>query len=1001
MLKNKEYEIIREQIKKASESNQLVVFIGAGMSNNFGFPAWNGLVRQMYEALTGKAPKKGKIFSSDELLRIPQALRSKDRIAYERILKECFGMHRVNNPENVILDEVMKLKPKHIITTNFDTLIEKYLQDKEEALHKKHSAKEGYAKLVKCQVPYHYMPVIRDGDMVSADANHLLLKIHGDVQNMDSLVLCEDDYLEYSESHILMENFIKSLLINHTFLFVGYGVGDSNLKLIMKWVDNIVSRQKGDNAKRKKHILLYAEKHAMDELQRIYFEQKQIQILEFCRLPSDCRKGEVPEFSDERGKHLLSLLKAIVPKDKEVRVDDKKLEEIFTYFEKRKYIHTWEISAWTDGEKYGLGKLDAELLLRKGSAGSKIIEEVIQKSQRRGNAALSVKARSFLKRLGVEGYRYPRKDNLHSISYSSKQDTFVNACLTNDYAGLYEYVKGNKEYSYAEKACWAMYIDNGKDAEKWLEKQWNSKDKMDLFEQLRFAHNLQQDYKLEQEYGVSFGLIWASVSEEEKNRQVLIREYTTGFTNLYYEFGHVADKLRLRYSFKNSTSIWFFEHEEFTVCRTAILDFVAALVLNGFYITGLWACKTSHGNISDLLHSYVDMILFLLSPECKRKQEWFQLSPWDIFILINMTDKKELKDQLEKYKITRINADDDIREILWKNCDNLLDFSVKRISANKDDGHLSARRMESCMRLMNLVEWKSEESAPLINKMFVYLGKLMPLDRKARAFSASANIFYSFLEAQYRKENKIHISACAEDLFKKLIRSFLKEDHLNEYSNVLEYNVDGYRDTGSAAGLIDMKNSRVPKKLIEQCWNRYQEYYRGTASWLLIDIYPFAEDRVKREIAVLAGQRIRGMEITLLRAFLDRDILSYSGEIEQVLLDRCQRFSKLSGEQRGESGSIYSPLTHILWLWRKGKIPQIEIFHKYKWLDPWFSFVCFPDEFDYADFEVEAWCTWLAVETYRGDAFNRNRKLLKDKFWKAIEEGAGEEVRRIYYKYLE
>lgn len=65
----------------------------------------------------------------------------------------------------------MKLKPKHIITTNFDTLTE-------------------------------------DGDMVSADANHLLLKIHGDVQNMDSLVLC------------------KTIIWNV-------------LKLIMKWVVNI------------------------------------------------------------------------------------------------------------------------------------------------------------------------------------------------------------------------------------------------------------------------------------------------------------------------------------------------------------------------------------------------------------------------------------------------------------------------------------------------------------------------------------------------------------------------------------------------------------------------------------------------------------------------------------------------------------------------------------------------------------------------------------------
>lgn len=113
-------------------------------------------------------------------------------------------------------------------------------------------------------------------------------------------------------------------MINHTFLFIGYGVGDSNLKLIMKWVDNIVSRQKGDKTKRKKH--------------------------------------------------LLSLLKAIVHKDNEVCVDDK--------------------------------KLDTDLLLWKGSAGSNIIEKVIRKSQKSGNTLLAVKARSFLKRLGAEGYRF-------------------------------------------------------------------------------------------------------------------------------------------------------------------------------------------------------------------------------------------------------------------------------------------------------------------------------------------------------------------------------------------------------------------------------------------------------------------------------------------------------------------------------------------------------------------------------------------------------------------
>lgn len=44
-MKYTEYDSIYKQIKQVSESNQLVVFIGAGMSNNYEFPTWNGLVR--------------------------------------------------------------------------------------------------------------------------------------------------------------------------------------------------------------------------------------------------------------------------------------------------------------------------------------------------------------------------------------------------------------------------------------------------------------------------------------------------------------------------------------------------------------------------------------------------------------------------------------------------------------------------------------------------------------------------------------------------------------------------------------------------------------------------------------------------------------------------------------------------------------------------------------------------------------------------------------------
>ncbi|WP_289285102.1 hypothetical protein [Parablautia intestinalis] len=61
-MRNAEYESVCRIIKEASESNQLVVFIGAGMSNNFGFPTWQELTEEMYRALTGKEPAKKNIF---------------------------------------------------------------------------------------------------------------------------------------------------------------------------------------------------------------------------------------------------------------------------------------------------------------------------------------------------------------------------------------------------------------------------------------------------------------------------------------------------------------------------------------------------------------------------------------------------------------------------------------------------------------------------------------------------------------------------------------------------------------------------------------------------------------------------------------------------------------------------------------------------------------------------------------------------------------------------
>ena len=92
---------------------------------------------------------------------------------------------------------------------------------------------------------------------------------HGDIEDLENVVLKEDDYLSYSQNHILIETIIKSLLLDHTFLFVGYALNDYNLKLIMKWRDIIADNYKKNKEKSKSFIIdpTSHEKYEIDYLE--------------------------------------------------------------------------------------------------------------------------------------------------------------------------------------------------------------------------------------------------------------------------------------------------------------------------------------------------------------------------------------------------------------------------------------------------------------------------------------------------------------------------------------------------------------------------------------------------------------------------------------------------------------------------------------------------------------------------------------------------------------
>ena len=273
------YEMI-EDLSLALSREKLVIFVGAGVSKNSGLPTWGQIV-QVFAKEIGY-PTRGRL-ATEEYIRIPQYYycldESENHADYYSLIKSLI-------PEGIqpnLLDKlIVSLRPKHIVTTNFDTLL--------------HQVARGYE-------------IIReDRDLLTGVSAHYLLKLHGDICQPEKLVFKEDDYLHYSHTHRLMETFLKSLLIDHVFLFVGYSLNDYNLKTFVSWIDYIAQEMQ---VKREMHrnYFLSSSDHAGKDYLRKYYEGKGLEVIDLYRLPAkvDAQAKSVP-LSEELGRKTYAVL---------------------------------------------------------------------------------------------------------------------------------------------------------------------------------------------------------------------------------------------------------------------------------------------------------------------------------------------------------------------------------------------------------------------------------------------------------------------------------------------------------------------------------------------------------------------------------------------------------------------------------------------------------------------------------------------------------------------
>lgn len=235
-------DIPQELLEQLSKGN-VVLFCGAGISiSDDGIPSGSQLARELAQrAALGDVGSMSlpEVAQAYELERGTQSL-----IAYVT--------ERVDDPRYTPLRAhhlIAALLFKRIITTNWDNLLEEALRQ----------ARKPFVKVVRdSEVPF------TDDDKV------LLIKLHGSIEQKDTIVITGDDYYNVFARLPQVANLVQSFFATKTLLFLGYGLADEDFKrLYME-----VVRHLGKHQRR-----AYAVQLDPTPLTVKYWEQENVQVI--------------------------------------------------------------------------------------------------------------------------------------------------------------------------------------------------------------------------------------------------------------------------------------------------------------------------------------------------------------------------------------------------------------------------------------------------------------------------------------------------------------------------------------------------------------------------------------------------------------------------------------------------------------------------------------------------------------------------------------------------
>jgi len=237
-----------------------VIFLGAGVSLNSVNAAgrrpktWAQFLTECANSLAPNRHILQLMKKADYLTACEVLARAMTRDPFRQKLRDEFLTPGYQHAS--IHEHIFALDSRIVATPNFDKSFETY------ANHKAN------ASII---VKHHYDPDVTDA--IRSDGR-LILKIHGSIDSPDRMVFTRTEYAKARSDHRTFYQILDALVMTHTFLFLGCGVNDPDLKLLLE--DALFRHPMS-----RKHVMVMPRRELHDEVMKIVEDTMNLKILTY------------------------------------------------------------------------------------------------------------------------------------------------------------------------------------------------------------------------------------------------------------------------------------------------------------------------------------------------------------------------------------------------------------------------------------------------------------------------------------------------------------------------------------------------------------------------------------------------------------------------------------------------------------------------------------------------------------------------------------------------